>query len=441
MNFFKNIGSYCLDEVIKSGTVKSLELSTFSPITAPMPAKKFVVFKNCNDSEPIATLGNDRYTVEELRKSLGEDVEIRRIDIPGDSSISMYGKDGLYYHRREGSYCYDEIIKSENIDSIELNTFSYDQGVSDWAEKCYTVSSTDTKENNNEAYKCYNEATWVKNNRHVHPEWYPTLNADSTFEDVQFMLFKRSACSYFPCNHAPPAPLPKKIPTTTPTKGKLVFEDNFNSFDTSIWTANTEIHVNGEIQDYSSDKRYAYTQNGVLNLLAIKNEQENKWYSARYNTRGVRQFQYGYIETRVRMPAQPGSFPAVWMLPDSIDKPTPWPLCGELDIFEYQSIWDEIPSTLHFHERHGGESMTFKGPFKDASDWHVYGVDWREDRIAFYHDNKRVGVYRKPPNPTQENWPYDQEFFLIINNAVHPHWGSQPDEGVKNLNFEIDYIK
>eukprot|EP00122_Pirum_gemmata_P016278 Pgem_evm1s15214 len=69
-------------------------------------AQQFSFFKNCNDSEPIVVLGAFSYNSEELRRSsfLGEDVEIRRIDIPSNSSVTMYAKenfDSSYFHRRE----------------------------------------------------------------------------------------------------------------------------------------------------------------------------------------------------------------------------------------------------------------------------------------------------------------------------------------------------
>jgi len=227
----------------------------------------------------------------------------------------------------------------------------------------------------------------------------------------------------------------------TPDARTLIWRDEFDTLDRSVWQHNPS-EVNGEIQTYTDDPKYASVREGILTLSAIK--EDGQWRSARFRSKGKKEFNYGSFETRVRMPAHDGAFPAVWMQghPD-VDRGMGWPRRGEIDIVEYQSLWNYTPSALHFQERHGGNSVTWHGDNTDLSEWRVHRVDWTPDYIEAYEDGELVGRYDRPENPTQDNWPYhgNSNFYLLINLAVAPFWGTQPDSTTTRMDFEIDYIR
>jgi beta-glucanase (GH16 family) len=121
-----------------------------------------------------------------------------------------------------------------------------------------------------------------------------------------------------------------------------------------------------------------------------------------------------------------------------------WPLCGEIDFYEYQAIWDFTPSTLHFEDRHGGNAMSFHKTLLAANEWHDISMEWTPDYIAFSQNGEEIGRYPRPENATMKNWPYNGEnsFHLIINNAMAPNWSNvkPPPANFTEHILEVDYI-
>ncbi len=91
--------------------------------------------------------------------------------------------------------------------------------------------------------------------------------------------------------------------------------------------------VDGEImKDRSTQLITIVVANGFLSISAKK---EGKIYtSTRISTKGKKEFQYGKIEIRAKLPLGKGLWPAFWMLGSNIDS-VGWPKSGEIDILEY----------------------------------------------------------------------------------------------------------
>lgn len=53
--------------------------------------------------------------------------------------------------------------------------------------------------------------------------------------------------------------------------------------------------------------------------------------SSSVTTAGKKEFLYGRIEIRARIPVGKGAWPAIWLLGRSME----WPSCGEIDIMEF----------------------------------------------------------------------------------------------------------
>lgn len=222
---------------------------------------------------------------------------------------------------------------------------------------------------------------------------------------------------------------------------KCVFSDNFHSLDLDVWNFETEDKNNDgwgnwEIQKYT--ERNAKIQNNSLHITLQKSE--TGWTSSRLTTKDKMLFTFGRVDVRLRTERRNGAWPAVWALSSAGD----WPHNGEIDIFEMQTKWPFIPSSLHFTERHGGNPVSFKNRDVDTARWRVYSVEWTPKYIAFFHDNVELDRYKRPEPPTNKNWPYHEnnKFFLIINNAMHPqHWGTPPDRDMTSHVLEVDYVK
>jgi len=68
-----------------------------------------------------------------------------------------------------------------------------------------------------------------------------------------------------------------------------------------------------------------------------------------------------------------------------------WPETGEIDIMEYIGEKDWTSAAVH------GKGYSGETPFvnrlyfdknNDASQWHIYGVDWTPESLIFKYDNK-----------------------------------------------------
>ena len=228
-----------------------------------------------------------------------------------------------------------------------------------------------------------------------------------------------------------------------------VWQDEFDYTgvpNTSKWKYQTGHGNNGwgnaEQQNYVDNTTTAETAivgDGVLKIKAYHNGSE--WRSARLNS--IQTWKYGYIEARLKVTDRPGAWPAFWMMPENRSD---WPACGEIDIMENAPAIGnhKIFSTLHAEGHSGGSGQSIGTKIYDSnlsSEWHTFGIKWTEDRITAYYDDVAMGSYNN--DGTEANWPYDQNFYIILNLAIGGTLGG--DAYVNNLNkeaeFLVDYVR
>lgn len=84
---------------------------------------------------------------------------------------------------------------------------------------------------------------------------------------------------------------------------------------------------------------------------------------------------------------------------------------------------------------------------EDASDtFYTYTVEWLPDKLKFFVDDKLYFIY-KPSNlincPTEDEWPFDQRFHLLLNIAVGGSWGGAKgvDDTIFPQEMVIDYVR
>ncbi len=230
---------------------------------------------------------------------------------------------------------------------------------------------------------------------------------------------------------------------------KLVWSDEFegSSVNTENWTFEEGYIANNELQDYKKDGN-TVVSNGTLKITAKKvndNKVFGSYTSARLITAGKREFQYGRVEARLKMPLGTGTWPAFWMLGSNIYTAS-WPRCGEIDIMEYVGYEPhKIHGSLHAQDYNGGSSRTGSTTLNNEGEWNVYGTTWSEDGIEFYIGEPSNVYARFEPqgSKTEANWPYDQKFFILLNLAIGGQWGGL--KGVDNtifpVTYEIDYVR
>jgi beta-glucanase (GH16 family) len=147
---------------------------------------------------------------------------------------------------------------------------------------------------------------------------------------------------------------------------------------------------------------------------------------------------YGKFEARIRVPkGQRGSWPAFWLKPD------PWPVhdgVTEIDIAEWFSKADGVYHTVTHRGAEGEPVYQSLGmyPMTDIDQWHVYGVEWLPERVAFFVDGNEVAR-------TEQNVP-DVPMYILLNLAVDagalnfPH--EAPDDStIWPLTMGIDWVR
>lgn len=165
--------------------------------------------------------------------------------------------------------------------------------------------------------------------------------------------------------------------------------------------------------------------------------------SARLLTRDRFEFQHGYLEARIRVPAGFGLWPAFWLLGSNIDA-VGWPQSGEIDVMEYVGRWPtEVLGTVHGpgYSGSGGISGRIDLAEPVADDFHVVGLEWQPDRLVWFLDGAPYHeVTRGDVEPRA--WVFEHPFFLLLNVAVGGNLGGPvfPDTEFP-ARMLVDYVR
>jgi beta-glucanase (GH16 family) len=248
--------------------------------------------------------------------------------------------------------------------------------------------------------------------------------------------------------------------------GTLVWSDEFSNSTGSnarpnpqVWTYEAGDNISGNpipdtycAWDSSTPPCDAANPNvyvGTDGYLHIDAEQPSAgvYTSTWMMTQGLFSFQYGRIETRMKLPEEKGMWPAFWLLGNSWATVN-WPACGELDVIEH--IDGSDPTNLGFDwitgSVHGtgfdGTSLYHPDGFS-ASDWHTYGMIWSPGRVEYYIDDPLNVYVTFTSSTTSGTWPFDAgPQFLILNLAVGGSWPGAPDATtVFPAEMLVDYVR
>jgi beta-glucanase (GH16 family) len=237
-----------------------------------------------------------------------------------------------------------------------------------------------------------------------------------------------------------------------PKNIKLVWSDEFDhgtSPDTTKWNYNIGTGENGwgnnELQYYTRETSNARVENGHLLIEARKENKGDKSYtSARLITQGKASWTYGRFEIRAKLPKGQGTWPAIWMLGDNIQK-VGWPACGEIDIME--EVWKE-PNVINWSTHSKklnwplGSQQTFKAKIDEATDqFHVYRIDWTKTGIEFYVDDQLKFTVLNDGRG-EDYYPFIAPQFLILNVAIGGNMpGFVVDDAIFPVRMEVDYVR
>lgn len=203
---------------------------------------------------------------------------------------------------------------------------------------------------------------------------------------------------------------------------------------------------NNELQYYTSRTENARVEGGQLIIEARSEEHEGSDFtSARLRTKGKASWTFGRIEARMKIPRGLGIWPAFWMLGDAIEE-LGWPEGGEIDIMEnIGSRPSVLHGTVHGPGYSGGNGISGSLTLAEGDlgdDFHVYGIEWDENRIRWMLDGQPFFTVTPDELPAGTDWVFNRPYHLLLNIAVGGNWPGPPDGGtVFPQRLMVDYVR
>lgn len=235
----------------------------------------------------------------------------------------------------------------------------------------------------------------------------------------------------------------------------LVWHDEFDgeTLDTSKWRYATHNSGGSEQQAYTMGRSAnVRVENSNLILEAHKDSYKNgwTWSSGRIDTCGLAGFKYGRLEAKLRYDVVSGAFPAFWTIGTCAYYPTgdnvvgvkkslgtQWAQNGEIDMFEGRGTKSEIAQGGWYNQDDGkgNQTIIFGTKNIDASQYHVYAVEWTETTMISYIDGVETG--RKDISNI-ESW--HRPMYIILNMAVGST-GGYPADDCTSMKMEVDWVR
>jgi len=224
---------------------------------------------------------------------------------------------------------------------------------------------------------------------------------------------------------------------------QLVWSDEFNGSIGPDWVFETG---NGSGGWGNNELEYYRRENAGIenNALAITARREDfggfRYTSARMKTQGIRNFKYGKIEARMKLPSFMGAWPAFWALGANLPQ-VGWPDSGEIDIMEHVNNEDRTYGTIHWRDHNGNYAQYGGNTLLGVTDWHVYSVEWDANAIRWYVDGNKFheASIQNSVNGTEE---FHRDFFLLLNFAIGGNWpGFNVDESKLPAKMLVDYVR
>mmetsp|Transcript_20861 Transcript_20861/g.71925 ORF Transcript_20861/g.71925 Transcript_20861/m.71925 type:complete len:502 (+) Transcript_20861:79-1584(+) len=273
---------------------------------------------------------------------------------------------------------------------------------------------------------------------------------DQTYDDTSDLI-----CECAP-SEADPAQVGGSSTSASTPSWELVWSDEFDGHqvDRSKW------HLEHAGGGFGNEERQFYRERnahvglGSLHITAKCEHYDNHGFtSAKLMTKDKSQWGPGHkIEVRAKLPKGKGTWPAIWMLPAQ-NAYGRWPASGEIDIMEAVGCSaDQAHGTVHTGSyNHMTNTQVYSILATPVSQWHTYTLDWTKLGMQWYVDDQLYGAFA-PSEHDSGKWPFDQEFYLILNLAVGGSWGgsclkdgtpscSSSNEFGNDQVMEVDYAR
>lgn len=170
-----------------------------------------------------------------------------------------------------------------------------------------------------------------------------------------------------------------------------------------------------------------------------------EWVSGKIHTARKIGFKHGRLEIVAKMPSGVGTWPALWLLGADLLDGVAWPHCGEIDILENTGANPfQVQGTIHGDGYFGENGLTkiIQSAEPLSNDFHTYSINWTPDSIEWFFDDYCYNtIYRKDVESIGNLWPFNQEFYLIMNLAIGGWFAGEVDSDLDKAQLIVKSIK
>lgn len=182
---------------------------------------------------------------------------------------------------------------------------------------------------------------------------------------------------------------------------------------------------------------------GVLTLRGIVNPglagEERDVITGGMMTMGRKSFGYGRLEIMAKLDGARGAWPAMWMLPDDGSR---WVDGGEIDIVERLNFDDIIYTTAHTGYTQNNPEHIHSGTAKfDPTGWNVFGLEHYRDSLVWFVNGMPVYTYKKMEDAPAEQWPFDREYYLMIDMQLGGNWVGDIYKEDLPVEMKVDWVR
>ena len=230
----------------------------------------------------------------------------------------------------------------------------------------------------------------------------------------------------------------------------IIWSDEFNSgsLDGEIWSKIWRSTADWAIHMSSNDALYAF-EDGNLVLKGMVNDfLPND--TAAFLTGGVwsrrkKAFGFGRLEVRAKFDVAQGFWPAIWMLPQSIQA-LQWPYGGEIDIMEHFRSNPFVNQTVHsnytYYLRKRNRPSQVAYPSYNEGEYNTYGVERFEDSLVFFVNGKRTFCYPRYRQGENGQFPFSgYNYYLILDAQLGRDRSPYIDTTKLPVELRVDYVR
>lgn len=230
---------------------------------------------------------------------------------------------------------------------------------------------------------------------------------------------------------------------------KLVWHEEFDdvTLNPELWNVRANHYENNHWRESDGSQNISVVD-GALKIITHNDDEPQKvgnYSSIQINTQGNKEFAYGRIEFRAKLPANKNIRTTLSLFGNDIDE-VGWPACGEMNITdrivtEPRAIYSGVHTFSDYEYASNADSVSIDD---FDTEFHTYGIHWTPDKIDFYVDAPEKVYYSYfPKERNSRTWPFSKPFFVALGLVMGgDRIGRQGvDNGPFSQVLYIDYIR